>query len=179
MEANMEVNDIQYKIFDTTDKNFRQIYGFVCTCNDFNCNKLMIPWSCKHIYFTAININKNQIIGLAKLHIGNNDSFCHPGYKNWISYVSVNSNYYGNRIGSKLLAMMFVYLKENNLNVCSSEYTVRGFVHLQPVIEKLAIKYNVDLSDHKIIGFVDWNNFEGFSEKEYREIIDSQGRTKI
>lgn len=114
-----------------------------------------------------------ELVGIAKLRLGGEDSLSQPGWNNWIGFISVRKGYFGKGIGRGLVEELFKYAGENQFSILTSGYSLRGWVHLRKHIHMFAAIYGVELNDPETRPkFLDWDMFEGFSSnEEYDEML--------
>ena len=69
----------------------------------------------------------------------------------WITGVSVDPAYQGNRYASMVLEETFRFAKEREVALLGSQYSEKGFIRLKSVCHRLADKYGVEFreSDHQ------------------------------
>jgi|WetSurMetagenome_2_1015567.scaffolds.fasta_scaffold470573_2 GNAT superfamily N-acetyltransferase len=133
-------NDDAWHKFEPLKKRIRYL-GTDIVPNYF-CKK-----NYEHYFFTAFENDK--IIGMLKLKTGGEDSYGYPGYKNWISFCSIDKDYRGKGISVILIDMLFKFAKEKNINILTSGYSDLGFYRLKKNFALYAEKYGVDFKDDR------------------------------
>ena len=153
-------NEDPYIKVDKCEKNIKY---FNNRCGGWN----------KHVYFTCIDEDNGDIIGIVKLKIGGEDSCNYPGWNNWVCYISVDKNWYGYGIGRYLVDNMLQYAQVEDLKILMSGYSARGWMHLHTYIHCVADVLGVVIQDDaNRPTFIDWNDYEGYTEEEYKSIVD-------
>lgn len=118
-----------------------------------------------------------ELVGVAKLKTGGCDSNSHPGQNNWIGFISVRKGHFGKGIGKILVENLFKYASQNNLQILTSGYSMRGWLHLRKHVHNYAFKYGVNLNDPETKPqFYDFESYEGFEESEYMKLVDKFAR---
>jgi len=99
------------------------------------------------VNYFACCFDDDLLVGVVKLKTGGSESVWHPGYKNWLSYVSVDPDYKNKGIATKLLDLTFKFAAEKKINVLMSGYTQEGWDYIRDKVHLFAKEYNVDLCD--------------------------------
>jgi GNAT superfamily N-acetyltransferase len=123
----------------------------------------------------------DDLVGVAKLFVGDRGCYAYPGWKNWISFCSVRKGYFGFGIGKRLLEELFKYAAVMGLDVLTSGYSLRGWLHLRKYVHIYTAKYGVDLNDPETKpSFLDWEKFEGFANAdEYEDVLQTALKNKV
>lgn len=113
-------------------------------------NQDIIPhyWNGNATYYYICAFSENKVIGILKFKTGGQESIWNKGYKNWICFCSVDEDYRGKGIASKLSKILFAFAKGHSYNVLSSGYSEIGFLKLKPLFAKYAEQYKIDWCDN-------------------------------
>ncbi len=105
---------------------------------------------CYEKYLMFVVKDEGKIVGIAKVRIDGAPSCTHKNHDKWISYISVDKNYYGEGIGTALVDAIMYYTSIHKYELLCSGYTLRGWMYLRPTLHRIAKEYNVNIYDDSV-----------------------------
>ena len=122
-------------------------------------------------YLMFVVKDQDKIVGVAKVKVDGAPSYSHCNFNKWISYLSVDKDYFGKGIGTALVDAIMYYASIHKLELLCSGYSLRGWMYLRPMLHRIAKQYDVVLcDDNSRPDFYHSDNYEGWSEEEYHSL---------
>lgn len=114
----------------------------------------------------------DKIIGVAKVRIDGPYSLSHNKFNKWISYISIDKEYYGKGIATALVDAVMYYAAEHKIELLCSGYTLRGWMYLRPTLHRIASQYGVTIEDPAVKPEFYHSKGEGWPMDEYNRLWD-------
>lgn len=99
----------------------------------------------KSYYFCALLNDK--IIGCARVKTGGQSSLSHPGWRHWLTFISVDPEYQSQGIARRLIDQIMYFCSKENIHLLISSYSQQGFDKIRRHILFYAEEYNTAIKE--------------------------------